>query len=256
MYMTEIKSLQGQLFLAPINPTTLQAYQWDWIGDVSDVTAKPSRDFEEFIESFSGLSMVEHRWPTKSELTLDLTMNHLVLDNLTLGLSGTRNNITGDDVVGEILNNHLALVPGKYYALEHGGATITDLVIKDSSATPKVLTLGTHYMANLAFGSLQVLALPAGTTAPFKADYTFATYSGTSILDALPPERSILLQLVNVPLRNSMLVKFYRAQFPPADELAMIKKSRAELKMSPKILADFSKWNSADWYSAFGRIVS
>lgn len=78
----------------------------------------------------------------------------------------------GASVTGETVAGSSTPTVGNTYLLAH--APVDSLVLKDSSGSPKTLTLNTHYTLNKKRGEIKITNLTTGGpfTGPLKADYT------------------------------------------------------------------------------------
>lgn len=255
-YVTEIASWQGQMFVGELDDTDNVAYEYIWLGDVEDVSITPTEEFQDFVESWTGYNFMEHRWRTSLSLDLTFTLNHLVADNFGLAFSGSVESVTGDDVADEELNNGEDLVIGKYYPLSHGAAGATDLVIEDSTATPKTLTLGTHYLLTPC-NMICIIALPTTPAKPWKASYTYPAHSQVNMLDLPPIVRSVRLEGINVAIPgNKMLTELYRVNFSVSREMMLLAKQRSKIPMQAKVMADMRRWDgTSNFATMFGRVI-
>jgi hypothetical protein len=220
-----------------------------WVDDASQLQVSLSVDTSERQESYSGnrLTSVRLRKSTKAEFTL--TLNAFSKQNLVLAVFGTPADVATGTATAESFPADL--VVGDVVALDH--RDVSDLVITDSTATPKTLVEGTDYSIESGPGGLVKLLSLDTYTQPFKAAYSYAASVRVPMFTAGTPERYILLDGINTVDNSRVRVRLYRASFDPASSLDFISDDLASLELKGGIL--FDQLNAADAnLGGFGRI--
>lgn len=255
--MSTYASFQGRVFLgkrdaagAPIEVRSP--------GNVAELKLALKTDVLEHYESQTGQRTLDHRMVKQKSATVNLTLEEFTKENLALALYG----------------NHVTAVPGTVTDQPIGGATpmvgdryffahpkVSNLVVKDSSATPATLAAGVDYTADLEFGALQFLRLDDGGApavpyvAPFKASYGYGAATEIGIFTQPLPERYLRLEGLNTAQGNAkVLVELYRVAFDPLKEISFISDEYNKFEMEGSLLADASKPFDAV-LGQFGRIV-
>lgn len=231
---------QGRISIALRDPTTGLSGKWRWIGDVSALSVKLTVDKVTHNESYSGQLAQTRMFPTKKTATLDMTINQIDTDNLALALFGTSVLTAGGTVTAEALPAGLA-ANDVFYLANPG---VANLVITDSTATPKTLVAGTDYLVeDPAFGRCRLLQL--GTyTQPFKAAYKFGDRKAVGMFTAAQPNVAVRYEGVNLAEANApVMVDLYKVATDPLAELALISTGNdvAGMQVTGGILLDSSK---------------
>lgn len=231
---------QGRLSVATRDATTGALGKWRWIGDVSALSVKLSVEKVTHNESYSGQVAQTRSFPTKKTATLDMTLHQIDPDNLSLSLYGTTQVTAGSSVTAEVIT--AGLVAGDVFYLANPG--VTNVVMTDSTATPKTLVAGTDYVVDdPAFGRCRLLN--AGTTTqPFKAAYKYGDRKAVGMFTAPQPNVAVRYEGVNLAEGNApVLVDLYKVATDPLQELALISSGNdvAGMQVSGGILLDSNK---------------
>jgi len=248
--MSYYASFQGRVYLGkrdPLgNPIEVRSP-----GNVADLKLSLKTEEQEHFESQSSQRSLDHRMIKSKSATVSMSVEEFTKENLALALYGTAVASTGGTVTNEPIGGAVPMVGDRYF-LAH--PKVTTLVVKDSAATPTVLTLGTQYTVDTDFGAVQFLDT-TGLTAPFKASYAFGDVSEIGIFTQPLPERYLRLEGLNTAQSNArVLVELYRVAFDPLKELALISNDYNKFDLEGSLLADSSKPYDAV-LGQFGRIV-
>lgn len=161
---------QGRVSLAKIDPITLVAGAFVWVGDVSALSLKLSSDKVQHKESYSGQRGLVRSFPVGAALEVDMTFNDFGADNLARLLRSAKQSIVTGTVTAETVGSADTAVGDELFLANPG---VTDLVLTDSNASPVTLVEGTDYTLDANFGRITILNI--GTfTLPFKADYSYS----------------------------------------------------------------------------------
>ncbi|MGC1547226.1 MAG: hypothetical protein WA777_01750 [Rhodanobacter sp.] len=231
---------QGRISVATRDATTGVLGKWRWVGDVSALSVKLSVEKVTHNESYSGQVAQTRTINTKKTATLDMTMHQLDPDNLSLSLYGTTQTTPGSSVTGEVIP--AGLIAGDVFYLANPG--VANVVVTDSTATPKTLVAGTDYLIeDPAFARCRLLNV--GTyTQPFKAAYKYGDRKAVGMFTAPQPNVAVRYEAINLAEGNApVMVDLYKVATDPLQELALISSGNdvAGMQVSGGILLDSSK---------------
>jgi hypothetical protein len=160
-------------------------------------------------------------------------------------------------VTAEVLNGSTTPAVDDTYLL--ASQNVAALVIKDSTGSPKTLTLGTNYDNNLATGQITMLDITTGGpfVGPLKADYTRAVATTQNkLLSAGAIEYWLRFAGVNTAVSGSpaVMVDLYRVRLSPTKDMGLITDDIAKFALEGSVLADTTK-TQAGAFGQFGRVV-
>ena len=220
-------------------------------GNVADLSLSLKTDVIEHYESQTGQRAVDLRLVKQKSATIALAIEEFTKENLALALYGSHVTGSGGTVTDEPLGGATPVIGDRYF-LAH--PKVSDLVVKDSAATPATLTLGTHYTVDVDFGAIQFLDM-TGLTAPYKASYSFGEVTEIGIFTQPLPERFLRLEGLNTAQSNSkVLIELYRVAFDPLKKFDIISNDLNKFELEGSLLSDATKPYDAV-LGQFGRIV-
>lgn len=230
---------QGRISVANRDPSTGALGPWRWVGDVSALSFKMAVQKVQHNESYSGAVAETVNFPTKKTATLDMTLNQIDSDNLSLALFGTKQTIPTGTASAENLGT---LVAGQVFYLANPG--VSALVITDSTGTPKTLVEGTDYTLDDAnFGRCTLVDV--GTfTMPLKAAYSYTARTAVGMFTARQPSVALRYEGINLAEGNApVLVDLYKVNTDPLADLALITTGNdvAGMQVSGGVLLDTTK---------------
>ena len=224
-------------------------------GNVANLRMTLQTDVLEHYESQTGQRTLDHRMIKQKSATVMLTLESFTPENLALALYGATLNGNGGTVTGETLGQ-AALAIGERYPLAH--PQVSDVVVTDSTETPRTLAAGVDFTVDPTFGALQLLRLTDGTSpwvGPLKANYSYGSNTQVGIFTQPLPERFVRLEGVNTAQSNApVLVELYRVAFDPLKELSLISEEYNKFELEGSLLADTTKPLDTT-LGQFGRIV-
>jgi len=245
-----LTSLQGVVYAAPRDANGNPLGFLD-LGNVSALELSPSTDVVEHYESRSGQRLQDGRLITRKTMSLRLTMDEWLIDNLALGLYGTKATLASGLVTDEAAPT---LADGEIYRTRY--PKISNVTITDSAATPATLTQGTDYeIVSPDHGTIKFINT-AGFTQPFLIDYNYAGGTQIVMFDSPAPERWLKVDAINTAENNApVLVEVYRVLLEPIGSLQLIQNDGyGTLELSGSALYDFSKQNDPT-LGQFGRVI-
>jgi hypothetical protein len=233
-------SFQGKVYLGERDPATGKPLALTWVGDAPTCQVKLSTSTSPRTESYSGNRVQTGLLNKGVTGALSLTLNWFSSKNLTIGLYGTANTIATGTVTSEPLPAELQV--GDTFALDF--PNVSNLVITDSTATPKTLVKGTDYTEESLAAGLGTLLNVGTYTQPFKAAYSYAGGVDITMFTQLSPERYLLLDGINTVDESRVLLRLYRCKFNPAAQIDGINSDWGQIALDGAVLYD--SINAAD----------
>lgn len=230
---------QGQVFISKRSAAGLVGAFW-FVGNAPKFEVKPSMERRKHRESQSGQRLIDKIQTTTKGGTLDLTLEDIRKDNVTLLLSGKKVTMAGGSyTTGSPDTLPSGLVVGSYVKLTR--PNVTSLSIVDSAGTPATLTAGTHYaLRDAKHGFVEILSLGAFTQ-PFKAAYTYGSTDVVTQFEANDDDEYwVYFAGVNTegsPDQN-IGMDIYRVVFNAAELVALINEEQGSFDISAEILRD------------------
>lgn len=205
-------------------------------------------------ESESGQALVDLRYETEKNVTVEFALREIDLDVWAKVMRGLKSTIAAGTVTAEVLPT---IAVGDY--VRTAKPKISSVVMKDSTGTPKTLVAGTNYSIQDAnAGSIKILDLTSGGpyVAPYKLDYSNALATNLNLLTQASVEYWFRFEGLNTLNGNALtLVELYRVQFDPPAEFEIKGEAPALLSISGSALYDESKVSDTV-LGQFGRIVT
>lgn len=220
-----------------------------WVNDSALCEVQLESTIEEKTESYSGNRMVAARMSKGKKANITLQLETLAVSGLALGLYSSVITIAPGTVTAEPFPALVAV--GDTVMLDKPG--VTNLVVSDSTATPKTLVLDTDYRIDSPGNGL-VKMLSLGTyTQPFKAAYSYAGGVNLAMFTQPVPERYLVLDGINTVTNERVRTSLFRVQFDPTDSIPLINDSFAKLTLKGSVLYDAVNANNAN-LGGFGRM--
>jgi hypothetical protein len=244
---------QGQVLVAKRSSAGIPG-SFFLMGNVPKFEVKPAMERRKHRESQSGQRLIDKVQTTTKSGTLDMTLEDIRKDNLTLLLSGKKVTLSaGSYTSGSPDTFPAGLVVGSIAKLSR--PNVSSLVIKDSAGTPATLTLGTHYrILDAKHGTVEILSLGA-LVQPFKAEYSYAS---TDIITAFEAndddEYWVYFAGVNTEGSPDQQIgmDLYRCVFNAAELIALINEEQGSFDISAEILRDSVRASDAN-FGGFAR---
>jgi hypothetical protein len=225
------------------------------VGNVAAFEFPLSYDVAEHYESRSGQRALDSRITRQKKPALNATFEAWSKENLALFMQGASSTQPVTPVTSEVI---AATLPAVGDILRIAAANISAITIKDSTGSPKTLTLNTNYSLDASYGEITILDITTGGAyvAPIKADYTPGVATNINMMTQAELEMWIRFKGVNTADSNrKVLVEFYRARIPTAKLMTMISDDPAtKFELDIAVLADAAKANDT-YLGQFGRIV-
>lgn len=243
----EFLSLQGSSHLA-LNidgkATVLRE-----MGNQTDVNLAIESDTYAINESKTGKRQKVLEQTKSRGVKLEIKLNEQKKEDVALMFQA--NTITTDSktVTGETLTT---LKAGDEIKL--AGFNLTDVVIKDSTATPVTLVENTHYSLDAKFGTIKLLSV-SGVTQPLKVDYTQGGVT-SSVLFSLPDgaDYYYLFKGINSINDKHLSVELWRFKPAVTGNMGFINEENGEVSIQGSALADTTKQQDPK-LGGFGRLV-
>lgn len=250
---------QGRLLLAERNSAGMPG-TFRWVGDVNPFEVGASQDRVTVNESYTGQRGVA------LDLGRNLTVNlSATLKQLDAAMANVKLLTLGEDAVqatGSVTSEAISpasgtLAVGDIFML--GAFDVSAVVIKDSTGSPKTLTLGTNYTLNAKAGQIEIIDATTGGpfVLPLVADYTKADASAVKLYNTASVEYWVRFEGVNTAVSGNPVVvaDFYKWRPSPASQLALINDEVAEFPIEGSILIDSGKSASGP-FGQYGRLIT
>lgn len=240
---------QGKVYIgsrdALGNPQALR-----WVGNCPELKLGFAIENIEHKDSYTGQSLTDLKIPKGKSTTLSFTIEDFQKENLALALYGTANTIaSATAITGEKLGGTpdiTTLAVGQVFvAAKRNG---TSIVLKDSTGSPKTLTLNTNY--EIEPNSMTVTLLDVTTGGPFvgplKIDYTPGGDVEVAMFNAAASDK--FLRFVGMNMADSgkiVTVDLWKCSLDPTKELSMIGEDLAQFQLEGAALIDMLKPTNA-----------
>jgi len=222
--------------------------------DCSAAKLELKNNTTDIYEDQTGNKLLAAQIPGQKSGTLTLTCKQFSKTSAALGFYSAPLSIAAGTVTGEVLPT--GLQAGDEIALKYGN--VSDLVLTDSTGTPKTLTNGTEYKENsLIFGNVGILEdMTAGSyIEPVKAAYSYEAADSFPMFTQMPEDRYIRIEGLNVAESNApVLIEVYRGKPQPFASVDWIGEAAANEDLAIGCLYD--SLNAADaTYGGFARVT-
>lgn len=241
-------SFQGKLYLGT-RQSNGKPGALTWVNDSALCDIQLQSTVDEKTESYSGNRLVAARVSKGKKANVTLQLETLAASGLALALYGSVTTIQPGTITGESFPSLVAV--GDTLMLDK--PQVTNLVITDSTATPKTLVQDTDYRLDSPGNGL-VKILNVGTyTQPFKAAYSYAGGINLAMFTQPTPERYLVLDGINTVTNERVRTSLFRVQFDPTDTLPLINDGFAKLTLKGSVLYDATNATNAN-LGGFGRM--
>jgi hypothetical protein len=216
------------------NPTYYYGHGQLWLGTAvaGGMPATFDNDFAELTSMEITLSaeFIEHVSKRSSIAKKDLRVLRMISGQgkfvcsqhgatlLKKYLYASQTTIAGGAISATAFDNTAAVV-GDILPLPGGKTKVSSLVITDSTGSPKTLTLGTNYEADVDAGVIKILDITTGGAfaQPFKAAFTEAAATANNIFQSTPSLQGMRFKGINLANGNAVeIVDLPKIQISPA----------------------------------------
>jgi hypothetical protein len=212
------------------------------IGNADTFEIGLSEEAVERTESMTG-QRLPHRKMTKSRGgTLKIKGDEFNAKNFARAIIGKIIDVAaGTAVTGHALP--AGMVVGDIYALPGKNITASTVTLKDSTGTPKTLTLDTHFSFDPLPAEIKLLDITAGGpyVQPFKADFTPGAHRAIGAFQDVSKEFFVRLKGINTDTGERGISDCYRVKINPTKALALINADFLDFELDCTILADLTK---------------
>ncbi len=241
--MNNYYSGQGSLYIATRNATTGKPEGFLPIGNVPELTIDIETTNFEHKESESGSRLTDLVIVKEKKGKFSFKLENLDLDNLALGLWGTKATVAGATVTDELI-----VIPadgaGRRYPVTH--PNISAVSVKDTAGGGGITyVLNTDYTIDAVNGVIiPVVGGAIDTATATVADniyvsYTYASYVKVdAFTQANAPERWLRFEGINTVDGKKVIVDMFRAQFDPLTGYALLNEELGSVDMKGTVLAD------------------
>ena len=218
------------------------------LGNVPELKISLETETLEHKESQSGHALTDLRLEISKKASASLILEHFSKENLALLVRSTIVSVSASTAhTGDVLGGGATdAVVGN--VLDLGYRNVTGVVIKDSTGSPKTLTLNVNYRLNAALGQIELLDLTTGGAfvQPFKADFTPGNSTEVGMFTAAQKEWYLRFEGLNTADSNASVgIDLFRFVCDPSKELSVIGDDTAKFELSGSLLLDTTRASSA-----------
>lgn len=217
-----------------------------------EVTKTPVREYE------SGQRLLAANPVDEKSANLDFIMRQFTPKNVAMAFWAAAATIAAGSVSGEVIAGTETALPavGDILRLEKGD--VSNLVVTDSTGSPKTLTANTNYrLYNDKLGSIEILDITTGApfVAPLTAAYDNGEQANIPMFGIVPGDWWVRFEAVNISKAGDpVLVEFYKVGIDPISQLQAKGQDQGGMPLSGTVFSDDTK--AADpTLGQFGRIV-
>lgn len=217
-----------------------------WIGNASVCSLVLDEQDSSRNENFSG-NRLPYRQMTKTRSgTINIKFDEFNIDNMALMQIATVTTVaSGTAVTGYAFPSGAKV--GSYLVVP--AKNISAVALKDSTATPKVLTSGENYQLSPFGGNVELLDITTGGpfTQPFKMDYTPGAYTKVGAFNRAITDLYLQFIGINTDDGSPLAADIFRARLKPVKEFSFITDDYADFELTGSVLADMTRQaDSAD----------
>ncbi|MFC4158286.1 phage tail tube protein [Chitinimonas lacunae] len=219
------------------------------LGNLASLNVTQKRNVSKHKESQSGMGMTDLVLYDDPEIEIEIPLQKLNVANLLWMVKGSAHELPERTSTDEAFE--AGLVAGDLIRLPY--PNVSDVQIVDSSAAPKTLELGKHYLFSQQ-GMVEFLDLD-GFTQPLKRSYKAGKATRVAMLTDTEREHWLRFEGLNRARSNEpLLIEYYRIQTDLADKLDLITDKLAEFTVKAQALSDPTKPLTGE-YGQFGSIT-
>lgn len=248
---------QGKLYIgtrdALGNPQALR-----WVGNCPELKVGFQVDNIEHKESYSGQSLTDLKIPKGKSTSLNFTLEEPNKENLAMVLYGTALSVAAstaivDEVLGGTPNITVLAIGQVFVGAKRNASAVT---LKDSTGTPKTLTLGVNYTHEPISNTITLLDVTTGGpfVGPLKLSYTPGISTEVAMFNVAASD--LFLRFVGMNMADSgkiVTCDLFKVNLNPLKELALITDDLAQFQIEGSALLDILK-PSSNTLGQFGAI--
>ncbi|MCW5657448.1 MAG: hypothetical protein KIT60_07075 [Burkholderiaceae bacterium] len=219
-----------------------------WIGNASVFKLGMEEDSIERNESYSGNRLPLRRATRTRQGTVQIVFDEFSDDNAALALIGAKTTVAAGSPQTNVALAATVGNPAKVGdTLIIPGHNLSAVTIKDSTGSPKTLTLDTNYSLDAFAGSIDILNLTTGGpfVMPLTADFTPGQRTVVGAFKTVSPEVYVRLNGINTDDGSRVIVDVFRSRLSPAREFNLIGDDFADFELNGSMLADLTRLQSA-----------
>lgn len=238
---------QGKVFVGLRLPTGLPDIM-RWVGNAPRFALSLEEDVVERNESYTGSRLPNRRATRSRRGTLNITFDEFTDDNMALAWVGAKTVVAaGSAQVGINLAATVGNPAKVGDTLIIPGKNLSAVAIKDSTGSPKTLTLDTNYSLDAFAGSIDILDLTTGGpfVMPLKADFTPGQRTVVGAFKTATPEVYVRLNGINTDDGSRVIVDVFRARLSPPREQNFIGDDFTDFELGGSVLADLTRLASS-----------
>lgn len=215
-----------------------------WLGNASVFRIAMSEDSVERKESYTGNRNPSRRMTRGRSAEITITFDEFSKESMAYALLGVNTAVAAAGAVtgytfptGAVVGDSLVL-PAK---------NVSAVALKDSTGSPKTLTLNVNYSLDAFAGSYTLLDLTTGGpfTQPFKGDYTPGAYNQIGAFKALGAELYVRMEGVNTDDNSRVVCDVFRVRLTPSKQFDIINDDFNDFELGGSVLTDSTRLSSS-----------
>lgn len=244
---------QGVVKVAKRGPTG-RPLAFATFADCSAAKLEMKANLTDIFEDQTGDKLLAAQIPGQKSVNLTLTCKQFTKVSAALGFYSQPLSIVAGTATGEVFPT--GLQAGDEIALKYGN--VSNLVITDSTGTPKTMTKDTQYQENsLIFGNVGILQdMTTGAyLEPLKAAYSYGAADSFPMFSQTPEDRYVRIEGLNAAESNApVLIEIYRGKPQPFSSVDWIGEAAANQDLAIGCLYDPLNAANAN-YGKFARVT-
>jgi hypothetical protein len=233
---------QGSLYIAERDATTGAPKGFIAIGNVPELTLNIETTKFEHKESESGSRLIDLTIIQEKKGTFEFRLENMNLDNLALGLWGTKATVAGSTATAEVIAIPQATPAGMRFPLQR--PAVSAVTVKGPSGTPTYVVTD-DYTVDAANGVIilsaggDIVTAAASAATSIEVDYTYAAHTKVdAFMTAAAPERWLRFEGINTVDNKRVIVDLFKAQFDPLTGYALLNEELGSVTMRGALLSD------------------
>lgn len=214
----EYFSGQGRVKLAPFLGGVVKVHKARWVGNVPSLELTTEIEIEEHFEGHTGTRSVDRRREKSRKIKFKCTMEDFATKNLAIAFQASVENVPKGNVAEVMSPDDLAVGDSWYL----GKIKVSNVIVTDSSSSPKTLQAGLNYRVDERFGVVEPLDL-SGFKLPLKAGFAHEESDILGLMLEKAEGYCLIFEGLNTAEDDApVFVVIHKASLSPAQTLALI----------------------------------
>lgn len=214
----EYFSGQGRVKFAPFLGGVVKTHKARWVGNVPELELTTEIETEDHMESHTGTRSVDRQREKSRKIKFKCKLEDFATANLAIAFQASVEHVPKGNVAELVSPDDLAVGDSWYL----GKIKVSNVVVTDSSNSPKTLQVGVHYRVDERFGVVEPLDL-SGMKLPLKAAFAHDEADILGLLLEKAEGYCMIFEGLNTAESDApVLVEIHKASLSPAQTLALI----------------------------------